>query len=272
MKILLFDLYNMIHRARHSFIKGENATIFNFFRSFKTEIVRHSPDRVYVVSEGRPLKRLALNPEYKGTRVRNVDEDFSRQKKEIMNLVKLLPVTFARHEHVECDDVIGFLASKVYRGSEVIICSTDTDFIQLLEHDNIALWNPIKKKFAERWPVDYVMYKSLKGDSTDNVSGVRGIGDKRAMKLVSDPKTMVDLFESSPKAKEQYENSYEQIKFIDITSDDPRLKMEVCNLNLESLKEAFCDFNFKSIVGKSWIKWQETMESLNESRANQKSF
>ena len=54
--------------------------------------------------------------------------------------------------------------------------------------------------------------------------------------------------------------------------DDPRLKMEVCSLDLKSLKKAFCDFNFKSITGKSWVKWQETMESLNESRTNQKSF
>ena len=156
MKILLVDLYNMIHRARHSFIKGENATIFNFFRSLRSEIERHKPDRVYIVSEGHPVHRLQINPDYKGTRVRLPDDDFSRQKREILRLIKCLPITFARHDLLECDDVIAHLASSVYKDHQVIILSTDTDIIQLLENENVIHWNPIKKKFIEKRPVDYM--------------------------------------------------------------------------------------------------------------------
>lgn len=268
-KVLIVDLYNMVHRARHSFIKGEYSTVFNFFRSFKSELERHSPTDVCIVSEGRPHHRYVINPEYKGTRVREYDASFSKQKKIILNLLKHIPVNFVQHNDFECDDVIGFLATEVYKSNSVIICSTDTDFIQLLEHDNVQLWNPIKKKFIDRFPVDYVVYKSLKGDSSDNVPGVRGIGEKRAMKLASSEKLMADFFTSNPTAEEQYKQSYKQIVLADISISDEILKFEVYNHDLNSLYNSFVSFNFKSLTGKAWQKWENVMESLNESRSKE---
>ena len=270
MTILLVDLYNMIHRARHSFIKGENAVIFNFFRSLKSEIERHTPDKVYIVSEGVPFRRLQINPEYKGTRDRTRDDNFSRQKRKIIELIKHLPVTFARHEQLECDDVIAHLASNVYKDQKVIILSTDTDFIQLLENENTKLWNPIKKKFIDRWPVDYLVYKSLKGDSSDNVAGVKGVGDKTARKLAGNAEMLKQFFDRKPEARSQFESAIKQIRFIDIEPNDRVLQLEVCNSDLDYLRSAFTDLNFKSIIGKSWSKWQNTMETLNESRAEAK--
>ena len=85
MKILVVDAYNMIHRARFGFAQGEHAIVFNFFRSLKSEIVRHSPDKVYIVSEGVPKHRLLLNNEYKGQRKPVTDPGFYRQKNEIFS-------------------------------------------------------------------------------------------------------------------------------------------------------------------------------------------
>ncbi|HIO73659.1 MAG TPA: hypothetical protein EYN38_11200, partial [Flavobacteriales bacterium] len=146
MKILIVDAYNMIHRARHSFGSGEYSTVFNFFRSVKSEIDRHSPDLIYLVSEGRPRHRLALNKDYKGHRSVEVDESFLRQKREIFELSEKFPFVFIRHPHYECDDVIGYLCAALSPKDDIVILSSDTDFIQLLERDNISLWNPIKKK------------------------------------------------------------------------------------------------------------------------------
>ena len=266
MKILLVDLHNMIHRARHSFIKGKNAIVFNFFRQLKAELDRHEPDLVYLVSEGRPKHRLEISGDYKGNRPKDRDEDFYSQKKIIYELIKELPVSLAQHDDFECDDVIAYMATRVYGEEDVIIISSDTDFIQLLERKNVSLWNPIKKKFIEQWPVDYLTYKSLKGDPADNVKGVPGIGDKRARCLAISDATLERFFEKRPEAREQYTKARSLIAFGDIETDDPGLKTAIYKNDLTSLYEAFKSMNFKSLTGKSWVKWENTMERLNESR------
>ena len=256
----------MIHRARHSFIKGENACIFNFFRQLKSEFDRHEPDLVYLVSEGRPRHRHLISSDYKANRPRVVDEDFSSQKRKIYDLIRHLPVKFALHEDFECDDVIAYLARDVYQEQEVIILSTDTDFIQLLDNPNVSLWNPIKKKFIEPWPVDYLTYKSLKGDSADNVRGVSGVGDKTAMKLAKDPTALMEYFKKKPMAESEYTLSRELIKFANLADSQKNMHLEVFAQDMDSLYQEFKNMNFKSIVGKSWCKWINTMERINESR------
>ena len=266
LKVLLVDLHNMIHRARHSFIKGENACVFNFFRQLKAELDRHEPDRVYVVSEGRPRHRHALAGDYKANRPREIDESFSKQKKKIYQLIKLLPVEFAMHRDFECDDVIAYLARNVYQDHKVTILSTDTDFIQLLDNPNVNLWNPIKKRFIEPWPVDYLTYKSLKGDAADNIKGVSGVGDKTAMKLAKDNSAMKDFFKKRPEAETQYTHSRELIKFANLCEHEDAIIFEKYSQDMDTLYSEFKNMNFKSIVGKSWCKWIDTMEKINESR------
>ncbi len=266
MKVLLVDLHNMMHRARHSFIKGENACVFNFFRQLKAELERHEPDRVYLVSEGKPRHRLALYESYKANRPKEVDENFRSQKKKIYELIRSLPVNFTYHPDFEGDDVIAYLAAEVYSGHDVTILSTDTDFIQLLENKNISLWNPIKKVFIDKWPVDYLTYKSLKGDSADNIKGVTGVGDKTAMKLASDSNKMSEFFNKKPGAELEYTQSRELIKFANINFSKAALLDEECSMDMDNLLARFTDMNFKSIIGKAWPKWISTMERINESR------
>ncbi len=266
MKVLLVDLHNMIHRARHSFIKGENACTFNFFRQLKAEFDRHDPDLVYLISEGRPKHRHALVSDYKANRPKEIDETFSLQKKRIYQLIRHLPVNFAFHEDFECDDVIAHMARNVYKDHDVTILSTDTDFIQLLDNGNVTLWNPIKKKFIEPWPVDYLTYKSLKGDSADNIKGVSGVGDKTAMKLAKDSQAMAEFFKKKPEAEIEYTLSRELIKFANLADSQKNMVLENFTQDMDTLYSEFKNMNFKSIVGKSWYKWINTMEKIDESR------
>ena len=266
LKILLVDLHNMIHRARHSFIKGENACTFNFFRQIKSELDRHTPDRVYFVSEGRPKHRFAISPDYKGNRPKEIDDNFRSQKKKIYSLIRHLPASFCFHEDFECDDVIAYLARRVYYDQDVTILSTDTDFIQLLDNPNVKLWNPIKKKFIEPWPVDYLSYKSLKGDSADNVSGVKGVGEKTAMKLAGNVEALEEFFQKKPDAKIQYTEAMDLIRFASLDNVDNSIEKETFEKDMDTLYQEFKSMNFKSIIGKSWQKWIETMERIDESR------
>ena len=146
--------------------------------------------------------------------------------------------------------------------SNITICSSDSDFIQLLDRENISLWNPVKKKFIEKWPVDYCTWKALKGDPTDNISGVKGVGEKTAYKLASDPVALENFFLKKQEARLSFKNSYDLIKFAKISPDDPKIKNDRFAFDENNLYEVFNKLSFKSIVGKSWPKWKEKMEKL----------
>ena len=252
----------MIHRSRFGWSTGDHAITYTFFRSLKSEIVRHSPDKVYIVSEGKPIHRIAINPDYKGNRKAVTDDGFHRQKKDIFEICKYLPITFIKHPEYECDDVIGHLSSKVHKNENVVICSSDSDFIQLLENPNTTLWNPVRKKFIEQWPVNYLVWKALRGDKTDNVQGIKGVGDKTAMKLAKD-KDQLEKFLTEDKRK-AFDKAYAQIKLSDIDKDCNKFIKTDYTFSVEELFKAFSDRSFNSIIEKGWSKWKTTMEELND--------
>ncbi len=263
-RVLLVDAYNMIHRSRFGFGNGPHSITFNFFRALRSEIERHNSTKVYIVTEGHPKHRmLESNGQYKANREKLVDEGFHRQKNEILELCKLLPVTVVRHPDYECDDVIGTL-TKFYANnqSDVTICSSDSDFIQLLEYENVRLWNPVKKRFIEPWPVDYLTWKGLKGDPTDNVPGVKGVGEKTAFKLAGDPTLLNDFLSKKTDRREAYESSRRQIVLIDIDKKCLKWERENYSFDPNRLFQEFKDREFKSIIGKSWIKWTYTLENI----------
>ena len=264
MKILVIDAYNMIHRARFGWGKGEHSITFNFFRSLKSEIDRHMPDRVYIVSEGRPKHRFEINKEYKGQRTKITDPNFHRQKNEVFRLCHSFPFVVTRHPDYECDDVIGHICTDTHVHDEVTIVSSDSDFIQLLEWEGVSLWNPVAKKYIDKWPVDYVTWKSLKGDPTDNIAGIKGIGSKRAFALCESDKTLNDFLDSHPDKREVFESAQNQIRLADIDKNCNQWEISFNNFDEEYIKNAFTEFEFKSIIEKSWEKWTNTMEVLND--------
>ena len=265
-KVLLIDAYNMIHRSRFGFGTGDHAITFNFFRALRSEINRHEPNKVYIVSEGRPIHRIQESDgEYKGNREGVLDEGFHRQKREIFELCKYLPVTFIRHPEYECDDVIGTLTNKhVDEGDEVVICSSDSDFIQLLVRENVYLWNPVKKKFIEQWPVDYLTWKGLKGDPTDNIPGIKGVGAKTATKLAENPEELEIFLNKKEGRREIYESAKRQIKLVDISEDCVKWEREEYLFQENNLFNEFKNRGFKTIIGNAWPKWINTMESIYE--------
>jgi DNA polymerase-1 len=268
MKVLAIDSYNMIHRARFGYGSGHHSITFNFFRSLKSEIERHRPDLVYIVSEGRPVHRIKLNEDYKGNRSPILDDNFHRQKQDIFNLCKFLPVKMIRHVDYECDDVIAHICLTKHADDDVTIVSSDSDFIQLLEKKKVCLWNPVKKKFIEKWPVDYVTWKSLKGDPTDNIAGIKGIGEKRAFSLASDVSILNKMLEEDDLKKKIYESAYAQIQLIDFSVDDVGIEESTHEFNEPRIHSEFMKREFKSMVGNAWTKWCVTMERLNDTDKN----
>jgi len=255
MKVLLVDSHNMLHRARFGFGAGAHKIYFNFFRMLMGELKRHNPDIVYIVDEGMPTKSLELLKSYKSNRQKLNDPQFHREKNEVFETIKSTSgFVYIKHPNFECDDVIGHLATCVHRDDDVTIVSTDSDFIQLIS-DKTHLWHPQKKKFLEAWHVDYVTWKALRGDPTDNVSGVTGIGPKRADVLTADPKILENFLSSDTVKRKQFEISRAVIKLKNVPND--KLEIVQTNFVADKLFNEFSNRQFKTMIGNAWPKWVE---------------
>lgn len=97
-----------------------------------------------------------------------------------------IPVLFT--DGAEADDVLFSLAKILKnKGYEVTVISSDRDMIQIVQKGYAAAqWDPVKKTFVQIPEYDIVDYKSLVGDSSDNIPGVKGIGAKRAEKILQE--------------------------------------------------------------------------------------
>jgi DNA polymerase-1 len=193
-KIMICDGYNLLHRARGGFQLGDFNIAFNFFRGFRALVELHKPTRVYFVLEGCPKARFETLLSYKANRI--VDEssepekyksleDFHRQKKLILDLMtRHLPVSVVRHQDFEGDDVIYNLIKRSSSAVPWVVVSNDTDFTQLLnEFHNVSIYNPIAKTFVSQPDFCYVTWKALRGDGSDNIPGIPGVGPKTAAML-----------------------------------------------------------------------------------------
>ena len=264
MRILLLDAYNLMHRARFGFGKGEYNVVFNFFRGLRPIVEKFSPDRAYFVLEGMPKGNKELLSEYKANRPRS-PETFRRQRKIIESLMGITPIQSILHEDYEADDVIYTLAKNYAADeeNEVFIVSTDSDFIQIYnEFDNVTIWHPVKKKVVPAPDYDYLLWKSLRGDKTDNIPGIKGIGDKTAEKLVRDQTLLAERMKD-PNFAAQQERNYKLIQLEDISE---KLSECVCfgeKTDFDALRSAFQEFEFSSMTKeKAWQKWVSTFSCL----------
>jgi DNA polymerase-1 len=131
-----------------------------------------------------------------------------------------------------------------------------------IERYDVKLYNPIRKKFVEAPDYDYVTWKSLRGDATDNIPGIPGIGDKTATKLVKDPPRLIALLENKEK-REIFERNVHLIRLVDFSSDISVMERKTGNGDFDILRNTFEDLGFDSMLKeKTWQKYVKTFERL----------
>ena len=268
MKVVFLDGYNLIHRARHSFKRGEHSTIYSFFRSLRPLIEKLDPDFAYFVVEGYPKDRFKLYPDYKANRPRLKDhESFIVQKNIIISMLKsYFPMAVVKHPFHEGDDVIGNLIERFHASDECVVVSTDTDFLQLYNRcNNVVIYNPIRKMSVTQPDYDYVKWKALRGDASDNIHGIKGIGDKRAESLVLDENKLNMFLFQDPERKKIFDRNLELIRFADIGDQLSLLESSLPQIEWDTVRQKFEELEFYSITNdKSWIKFQNTFVKLQQ--------
>jgi DNA polymerase-1 len=212
-QLFLIDGYALTYRAFFAMIsrplttaKGENTSaawgVVNFLMRLRE---KYRPDYVAWINDAGTSFRKERYAEYKSTREKLDNElqaDFNRSLQRICDLLEAFGVPLIAIKGYEADDVIGTLAAAgVERGLQVVIVSGDKDFYQLVG-PRVALLNPGRGGPAavdETWvdegnaserlgvqPRQVVDFLALVGDSSDNVPGVKGIGEKGAQKLLAE--------------------------------------------------------------------------------------
>jgi DNA polymerase-1 len=272
MTILAIDFMNQAHRARSGFQLGPAPVVFNFFRQFKALVDQFKPTRVYVALEGRPVHRYEALGDYKANRKVEADdprakelEKFFKQKDIIVDLLqKHFPVSVVRHATSECDDTLANLMKRSSSAVDWVLVSSDTDFIQLLQdHSNLKLYNPVQKKFVEAPEYDYVVWKALRGDPSDNIPGVPGIGDKTAEKIALDPALFREHV-SNPDMELIFSRNYDLIRFKEWTSvEADEMTSSSPIKNWDAVKDVFAGYGFSSVVKDgSWQKFTSAFDNL----------
>jgi DNA polymerase-1 len=210
-QLFLVDGFALIFRAFFALIsrplrtaKGENTSaawgITNFLLRLRE---KYRPDYLVWVNDAGDSFRTVEYPEYKSTREKLDDElqaDFDTAVMRVTQLLEAFGIPLVKVDGYEADDVIGTLAVRgAAKGLQTVIVSGDKDFYQLIQ-PGVSLLNPGRggpggvdevwvdmSNAAERLgipPHQVTDYLSLLGDASDNVPGVKGIGEKGAVELL----------------------------------------------------------------------------------------
>ena len=230
-RVLILDGLNLFFRnfAMMNMVNPDGIHIGGlggFFRSLGAMIRQTNPTSVYVVFDGAgsTINRKNLLSEYKETRnlqritnweaFDSLEEEHDSKIDQIVRIIqylKLLPVKTTILDKVEADDIIAVLAKKLVKkhNSTCFIVSSDKDFLQLVT-DKIIVYRPMEKEYytpkviEEKiglLPSNFILHKTLLGDNSDNIQGIKGLGAKGIFKKFPELKTkhltLDDIFEIS---------------------------------------------------------------------------
>ncbi|MCR5260677.1 MAG: DNA polymerase I [Candidatus Gastranaerophilales bacterium] len=217
--LLLIDGHALAYRyyfalERSGMKTPDNRPIWAVFGFFKCMFdllkeTKANPDLIAVTFDvGRVTYRVDLYPEYKANR-ESMPDAMHIQLGEIVEGLKAFNIPICTKEGFEADDVIGTIAEKAKSlGISTMILTGDRDSFQLVDDENgVTVIMPSKgeivtynrAKVFERmgvYPEQIIDYKGLAGDTSDNIPGIRGIGDKTAVKLLTEYGTLENIYEN----------------------------------------------------------------------------
>ena len=218
--ILLVDGNSIMNRAFYALMnagmfRAQDGTytnaIYGFLNIYFKAIEEYSPEYIAVAfDKGKKTLRHKSYTEYKAGRSKMPDE-LREQMPIIKEILEEMNVPVYEMDDYEADDILGTLAKNLTKNKEIFtyILTGDRDYFQLVDENiNIIypknskgeatqeLWNieKIRENYGNLNPSDLIEVKALMGDTSDNIPGVRGIGEKTAVKLINEYKNIDNLY------------------------------------------------------------------------------
>lgn len=217
-RLFIIDGYGIIYRSYFAFITrpltdadGKNVSaIFGFFNTLMKIIKEHNPEYL-VVALDSPTKtfRHEMYPEYKANRDK-APEDLHAQVPRIVEILNAVGIPIKMQNGMEADDIIATLTVQATKlGLDSVIVTGDKDLMQLV-NDHVFVLRPPKKDEKDYMlcsekevpdiygvrPDQIVDYLTILGDSSDNVPGIKGLGEKGAQKLLGEYGTLDEVYKN----------------------------------------------------------------------------
>jgi DNA polymerase-1 len=219
-RLLLIDGHSMAYRAFYA-LPAENFTtasgqhtnaIYGFATMLLSLLSSEKPTHVAVAFDvSRKTFRSEIFPEYKANRAKTPDE-FRSQMSYLHELVSAFGITQFEVEGYEADDVIATITKRAEKeGAEVFICTGDRDSFQLVNDKTTVLYpkrgvsdlarmtpEAVQEKYGMS-PAQYPDFAALRGDPSDNLPSIPGVGEKTAAKWVVEYGSLQDLLSNVDK-------------------------------------------------------------------------
>ena len=275
-RLLIVDGHAYAYRAFHAIRQLSSPSgaptnaIYGFIKMLGKLVARLEPSHAVVIWDGGlAAERMAEHPEYKTQRP-PMPPDLEPQIEAIVNYLAAAGVTSLCRDGVEADDWIAAVARRSSAELQVVIASSDKDFMQLVS-PGIGLVNP-NDKTEKIWgagdvkaktgvePEQIVDWLALIGDSVDNIPGVPGVGPKTATSLLQQYGSVEGLYShlaeiSGDRLRSSLEASRDVVsknrRLIQLREDQPDLALEDLRLRsakAERLRELYGGWGFRSML------------------------
>lgn len=283
-KLFLLDAYALIYRAYYAFIKNprinskgmNTSAVMGFVNTINDVITREQPTYIGVAFDpSGPTFRHEMYPEYKAQR-EACPEDIKKSVPIIKDILHAMHIPVLEMSGYEADDVIGTLAKKAGEMGNIdtYMITPDKDYGQLVE-ENIRMYRPrfgggyeimgpkeVMEKYDISSPLQVIDLLGLMGDASDNIPGCPGVGEKTAIKLISEFGSIEQLLASTDKLKgaikkkvEENTKMIEFSKFLATIKTDVPIQLNLDDLrykeaNDEELEKIFAELEFKNLTNK----------------------
>ena len=239
-RLFLLDAYALIFRGYFAFIKNPRITstgmdtsaIMGFMNALMDVIKREKPDHLAVAfDKGGSDLRNELFPEYKANRD-ETPEAIKIAVPYIQELLKAMHIPIIEKAGFEADDLIGTLAKQAEKEDfQVFMVTPDKDFAQLVS-ENIFMYKPARMgndieiwgipevlaKFEIERPEQVIDFLGMMGDSSDNIPGLPGVGEKTAKKFLAEYGSMENLLANTHELKGAIKDKIEANKELGLLS------------------------------------------------------
>jgi DNA polymerase I len=238
-RLFLVDAYALIFRGYYAFIKNprinskgtDTSAILGFMNSLLDVIKRERPDHLAVCfDKGGSADRVEMFEAYKANRDAT-PEAIKIAIPYIHDILKAMHIPIMVKEGYEADDVIGTLSKQAEKeGYQTFMVTPDKDFAQLVS-ENIFMYRPVfgggyetwgipevQKKFEVTDPLQVIDFLGMMGDSSDNIPGLPGVGEKTAKKFLAEYGSMENLLANTHELKGKMKEKIEGAKELGLLS------------------------------------------------------
>ncbi|MGF1556281.1 DNA polymerase I [Paucihalobacter sp.] len=299
-RLFLVDAYALIFRGYYAFIKNprinskglDTSAIMGFMNSLLDVIKRERPDHLAVCfDKGGSVDRVEMFEAYKANRD-ETPEAIRTAIPYICDILQAMHIPIMVKDGFEADDVIGTLSKQAEKeGYQTFMVTPDKDFAQLVS-DNIFMYRPVfgggyetwgiaevQKKFEVESPLQVIDFLGMMGDSSDNIPGLPGVGEKTAKKFIKEFGSMENLLANTHQLKGKMKENIEANKelgtlskqlatiMLDVPVTFNAKDFELDQPDVEKVTEIFNELEFRQLLS-NFVKTFTSEEASTQNNKN----